>query len=108
MFRPCCFTSNLHACLGPAILVDCVGDFQFFFIFLSTQNDACTDLVQDQQEIGCARKSTHFHLDHLCTFVCLVVSMSAQSVGGDEISVFSPVGMARAAAIPVGALEAGV
>ena len=33
--------------------------------------------------------------------------MSAQSVGGDEISVFSPVGMARAAAIPVGALEAG-
>ena len=33
--------------------------------------------------------------------------MSAESVGGDEISVFSPVGMARAAAIPVGALEAG-
>ena len=53
------------------------------------------------------KKSTHFHLDHLCTFFCLVVSMSAQSVGGDEISVFSPVGMARAAAIPVGALEAG-
>ena len=53
------------------------------------------------------KKSTHFHLDHLCTFVWLVVSMSAQSVGGDEISVFSPVGMARAAAIPVGALEAG-
>ena len=26
---------------------------------------------------------------------------------GQEISVFSPVGMARAAAIPVGALEAG-
>ena len=92
-----------------------VSDLQFgltvwvifnFFIFLSTQNDARTDLVQDQQQIGCARKSTHFHLDHLCTFVCLVVSMTAQSVGGDEISVISPVGMARAAN-PVGALEAG-
>ena len=35
-----------------------------------------------------------------------VVSMSVQSVGGDEIHVFS-LGMARAAAIPVGALEAG-
>ena len=32
--------------------------------------------------------------------------MSAQSVGGDEISVFIPLGVARAA-IPVGALEAG-
>ena len=53
------------------------------------------------------KKSTHFHLDHLCTFACLIVSMSAQSVGGDEISVFSPAGTARAAAIPVGALEAG-
>ena len=93
-----------------------VSDMQFglivwvifnFFIFLSTQNDARTDPVQDLQQIGCATKSTHFHLDHLCTFVCLVVSMSAHSVGGDEISVFSPVGMARAAAIPVGALEAG-
>ena len=83
-----------------------MGNFQFF-IFLSTQNDARTDLVQDQQQIGCAKKGTHFHLDHLCTFVCLVVSMSAQSVGGDEISVFSPVGMARAAAILVGALETG-
>ena len=77
------------------------------FAFLSTQNDACTDLVQDQKQIDCSKKSTHFHLDHLCTFVCLVVSMSAQSVGGDEISVFSSVGMARAAGIPVGALEAG-
>ena len=52
------------------------------------------------------RKSTHFHLDHLGTFVCLVVSMSARSVGGDEVDVFSPVGMARAA-ISVGALDAG-
>ena len=103
VFHPCGFTSNLHACLGPAIWVGCVGDFQFF-IFLSTQNDARTDLVQDQQQIGCA---THFHLDHLCTFVWLIVSLSAQGVGGDKISVFSPVGMARAAAIPVGALEAG-
>ena len=33
--------------------------------------------------------------------------MSVQSVGGDEIHVFSPVGIARAAAIPVWALEAG-
>ena len=36
-----------------------------------------------------------------------VVSMSARSVGGEEIQVFSPVGVARAAAIPVGVLEAG-
>ena len=33
--------------------------------------------------------------------------MSAQSVGGDEIGDFSPAGMARAAAVPVEALEAG-
>ena len=93
-----------------------VSDLQFwlnvwvifnFIIFLPTQNDARADLVQDQQLIGCAKKCTHFHLVHLCTFVCFVVSMSAQSVGGDEISVFSPVGMARAAAIPVGAMEDG-
>ena len=30
VFHPCCFTSNLHACLRPAICVDCVGNFLFF------------------------------------------------------------------------------
>ena len=84
-----------------------VGIFNFSN-FLSTQIVSCTDLVQDQQQIGCAKKGhAFFHLDHLCTFVCSVVSKSAQSVGGDEIGVFSPVGMARAAAVPVEALEAG-
>ena len=107
VFHLCCITANLHACLGPAFLLGFVGVFFHFSKCLSTQNDARTDLVQDQLQIGCAKKSTHFHLDHFCTFVCSVVSMSAQSVGGDEISVLSPVGVARAAAILVGALEAG-
>ena len=39
--------------------------------------------------------------------IVAVVSVSVRNVGGEEIQVFSPVGMARAAAIPVGALEAG-
>ena len=101
--QTCTRVSDLQFC------VDCVGEFSILFHFsLNSRYDACTDLVQDQQEIGCAKERARiFHLDHLCTFVCLLVSMSAQSVGGDEISVFSPAGMARAAAIPVGALEAG-
>ena len=39
--------------------------------------------------------------------IVALVSMSVRSVGGEEIQVFSPVGMARAAAISAGALEAG-
>ena len=57
---PLCVPSlSLH--LKPARVsrtckfVDCVGDFLFFH-FLSTQNDARTDLVQDQLQIVCAKK----------------------------------------------------
>ena len=107
MFHPCCFTSNLHACLGPAILVDCVGDFQIFIFSLNSELMRARTWFKITSRSFVPKKSTQYHLDHLCTFVCLVVSMSAKSVGGDEISVFSPVGVARAAAIPVGALEAG-
>ena len=85
----------------------CVSDLRFFLLvlftfsifqfssFLSTQNDVRKDLVQDQQQIGCAKKSARiFTLTTFAHLFVLVVSMSVQSFGGDEIHVFSPVGMA--------------
>ena len=101
VFLPGRITSNLHVRPRPAFFDVFVGDFHVFRIssFLSTQNDVLADLVQDQQQIGCAKKKcTHLHFDHFCTFVSCGCSMSVERVGGDEIPDFSPVGMARAEA----------
>ena len=66
-------------------------------------------MVQDQQQISCAQKKSARILTLTTSghLIVAVVSMSVRSVGGEETQVFSPVRMARAAAIPVGALEAG-
>ena len=74
-----------------------------FFVFLSTLNDVRTDLVLDQQQISCAKKSVRIlTLTTSAHFFVAVVSMSVRSVGGEEIQVFSPVGNTRAEAIPAG------
>ena len=67
-----------------------------------------TALVQDRQEISRANKNARIlTLTTSAHLIVVVVSMSVRSVGGEEIQGFSPVRMARAAAIPKGALEAG-
>ena len=85
-----------------------VGEFSgFHIVFQLKMMRARTWFKISSRSVVPKKKARIFHLDHFCTFVCLVVSKSAQSVGGDEIGVFSPAGMARAAAVPVEALEAG-
>ena len=80
-----------------------------FFVFLSTLNDVRTDLVLDQQQISCAKKSVRIlTLTTSAHFFVAVVSMSVRSVCGEEIQVFSPVGKFASGGHRSGcALEAG-
>ena len=54
MFLPCRITSNLHVCLGPAMIVGFVAHGLWFKI-------SSRSVVP--------KKCTHLHLDHLCTLV---------------------------------------
>ena len=58
----CCVPSLSHH-LKPARVSRTCNFVGFVF-------DLRTDMVQDQQQIGCAKKCTHLHLDHFCTVVC--------------------------------------
>ena len=73
VFHPCCFTSNLHACLGPAMLVDCVGDFQFFHFFSQLRMMRTRTWFKISSRSVVPKKSTHFHLEaweQICAPIC--------------------------------------
>ena len=100
-FLPCRSTSDLHVSLGPAVFAGFVRVFRSSFDSAQCAHEHDSKSVTDQLCFKSARILTLTTSAHL---IVVVVSMSVQSVG---VEVFSPVGVTRAATIPVGALEAG-
>ena len=101
-FLPCPIASDLHVSLGPTIFCW----FCWWFFVLSFDSERCAHELGSRSPADqlCQKSARILTLPTSAHLIVAVVSMSVRSVG---VEVFSPVGMARAATIPVGALEAG-
>ena len=100
-FLPCPIASDLHVSLGPTI---CCW-FCWWFFVLSFDSERCAhELGSRSAADQLCQKSTRILT--LPTSAHLIVAFDSMSVRSVGVEVFSPVGMSRAATIPVGALEA--
>ena len=98
VFFPCRITSDLTFLLVFFVI------FKFSIYQFSLDSEILSS--RSAADGLCHKNARIFTLTTSAHLFVAVVSMSVQSAGGDENHVFSPVGMARAAAIPVAALEA--
>ena len=97
-------SSDLHVSLGPTVFCE----FCWGFFVLSLESERCAhELGSRSADQLCPKNARILTLTTSAHLIVAVVSMSARSVRGEEIQVFSPVRMTRAATIPVGAWEAG-
>ena len=90
--------------LGPAVFVSFVCDLSYFLDSERCAHELCSRSAADQ---WCQKSARILTLTTFAHLTVAVVSMLVRSVNDEEIQVSSLVGMTRAAAIPMGALEAG-